>query len=81
VQFTLTAKLNIDNASGGSWLVGTYLAFQNKTIPDLIADHWNLSSNLVIPDNGLVDNVAYFTDMLNQVKSKKDAGFETQITE
>ena len=61
--------------------MSTYLAFQNTSIPDLVENHWNLSSNLIIPDGGVVDRVAYFTDMLSEVKSKRDVGYETQITE
>lgn len=65
--------------SGGSWLTGSYYANQGRTIPDLAQNVWNLSSNLIIPDKGFLDTTSYFTDLISEVKGKRDLGFATAI--
>ncbi|KAL7409350.1 lysophospholipase catalytic domain-containing protein [Mrakia frigida] len=68
--------------SGGSWLVGSYMANQNRTIPDLAQNVWNLSDNLVIPDvSGFLGTTQYFADLVSEVASKGAEGFATQITD
>lgn len=34
--------------SGGSWLLSSYYANQNRTVPDLAQNVWHLESNLVV---------------------------------
>jgi hypothetical protein len=98
----------IAGLSGGSWLIGSYLANNNASIPYLASNLWNLSSNLVVPSDGffgtyvsfshlsslrclpdcdaddryfcLLYSIGYFTDLVSEVKTKKDEGFATQIT-
>lgn len=61
-------------------MVGSYMANQNRTIPDLAQNVWNLSDNLVIPDvSGFLGTTQYFADLVSEVASKGAEGFATQI--
>lgn len=68
--------------SGGSWLLGSYYANSNRSIPDLASNIWNLSSNLVVPDvSGFLGTTSYFADLVKEVAEKNQQNFSTQITD
>lgn len=48
----------------------------NASMLEIAQTQWNLSSNLVIPDGGLIDTASYFADLVSDVGDKKDEGFE-----
>lgn len=56
------------------------MANQNRTVPDLAQNVWNLSDNLIIPDiSGFLGTTKYFADLVTEVASKGAEGFATQI--
>lgn len=73
----------IAGLSGGSWMVGSMMSHSangNVSMLEIAQKQWNLSSNLVVPDGGLIDTASYFSDLVSEVGDKKDQGFQGQIT-
>lgn len=74
----LDATSYMAGLSGGSWATGSFMANNGMLPTDLINNVWNLQSSLIVPDN---DKVAFYTNMLQNVKDKANEGFPTQITD
>ncbi|KAK9451588.1 lysophospholipase catalytic domain-containing protein [Limtongia smithiae] len=70
--------------SGGSWLVGSVAINNFPTIVDLQADEdvWDISSSIFNPGGWEVwDTAEYYAELVEDVDSKKDAGFNTSLTD
>lgn len=67
--------------SGGSWLIGSTAINNFATVPQLIASHWDIDNVFSAPQGGIISTVEYYTDVVEQVKDKRDAGFDTTITD
>lgn len=67
--------------SGGSWLI-TGAAINNfATVPQLVTNHWDVDDVFSAPQGGIINTVEYYTDLVNSVQDKNDAGFYTTITD
>jgi len=64
--------------SGGSWGTGTFMANGGQLPTDLVNNVWDLSSNLILPDDG---KLSFYYDLVSEVDSKSSEGFPTQITD
>jgi lysophospholipase len=64
--------------SGGSWATGSFFANNGILPTDLVTNVWNLDQNLIYPSDG---KVAFYTNMLQNVREKAKRGFPTQITD
>lgn len=64
--------------SGGSWATGTFFANGGGNPYDLIANVWDLESNLVYPSD---DKISFYLDLVANVRPKSNEGFPTQITD
>ncbi|WWC65337.1 uncharacterized protein I303_107955 [Kwoniella dejecticola CBS 10117] len=64
--------------SGGSWATGSFMANGGTLPSDLLANLWNLDSNLIFPEDG---KLSFYTSLATEVNAKSDAGFPTQITD
>jgi lysophospholipase len=64
--------------SGGSWLLESIIVNNFTTVGALqeSKDLWDLEHNILVPDS-----LTYFSDIIDEVRSKEDAGFEVTLTD
>lgn len=74
--------------SGGGWLVSSIYANNFSTVETLRqgrddSNIWAFSNSIFDgPDmSGILDTPRYWSDVAEQVRAKRDAGFETSITD
>ena len=77
--------------SGGGWLVGSIYVNNFTTISALLDDSgtagsvWEFGNSIFEgPDKGglqVLDSAEYYTDIEHEVSAKKDAGFNTSVTD
>ncbi|BFZ55358.1 Lysophospholipase 1 [Savitreella phatthalungensis] len=67
--------------SGGSWLIGGVSLYDFSTIQNLVQNHWDIDNVFASPNGGIISTVSYYSDIVETVKNKRDAGFETTITD
>ncbi|KAJ6140605.1 hypothetical protein N7470_010401 [Penicillium chermesinum] len=85
----LQSATYVAGLSGGSWLLGSIWVNNFTTISDLQTtsdgDLWQLSSSIFSgPDKGglhIFDTVDYYKNLVDEVDDKKDAGYETAVTD
>ncbi|KAJ5935299.1 hypothetical protein N7466_004846 [Penicillium verhagenii] len=85
----LQSATYVAGLSGGSWLVGSIYINNFTSIADLqtysSGEPWQLGNNIFEgPDTGglqILDTADYFKDLAEAVDDKKDAGFDTSITD
>ncbi|KAL2137871.1 hypothetical protein VTI28DRAFT_7932 [Corynascus sepedonium] len=84
----LQASTYLSGLSGGGWLVSSIFANNFSTVTTLRdgredSSLWKFDSSIFTgPDlPGIFDSARYWTRVARQVSSKKDAGFETSITD
>ncbi|KAJ5128836.1 hypothetical protein N7526_007002 [Penicillium atrosanguineum] len=83
----LQSSTYVAGLSGGSWLVGSIYINNFTTISALqeSSDVWALSNSIIEgPDTGglqILDSASYYKDLADWVDDKKDAGFNTSITD
>ncbi|KAJ6104560.1 hypothetical protein N7523_010880 [Penicillium sp. IBT 18751x] len=83
----LQSSTYVAGLSGGSWLVGSIYINNFTTISALqqSSNLWQLSNSIIEgPDTGgiqILDTASYYKDLANWVNDKKDAGFNTTITD
>jgi len=85
----LQSSTYVSGLSGGSWLVGS-IYINNFTTIDALQSHkdggtWQFSNSILEgPDTGgiqLLDSADYYKDLAEAVDGKKDAGYDTAITD
>lgn len=76
--------------SGGGWLVGSIMVNNYSTISRLqlgsnASSLWQLGNSVLKgPDKGsiqILDTASYFKEIADEVSDKKDAGFQTSVTD
>lgn len=70
--------------SGGGWLVGSLFANNFTSVSDILNNTsvWQFEDSIFTgPGEGVVKTVEYWTDVYDQVSDKKDAGFQTSVTD
>jgi lysophospholipase len=79
----LNVTTYVAGLSGGSWLLGSYFSYSNSSPPDLtaLAVDWDLEENLVVPTEGPIDSLRYWTSLVDAVNAKAGAGYALQITD
>ncbi|KAJ5949088.1 hypothetical protein N7454_000672 [Penicillium verhagenii] len=85
----LQSATYVAGLSGGSWLVGSIYINNFTSVADLqtysSGEPWQLGNNIFEgPDTGglqILDTADYFKDLAEAVDDKKDAGFDTSITD
>lgn len=85
----LQSATYLSGLSGGGWLVGSLFTNNFTTVSALLKDPsdtvWEFQNSIFKgPDKGsiqLVDSVDYFRTIQNQVSDKRDAGFNTSVTD
>lgn len=90
----LQSSTYLSGLSGGSWLVGSLVSNNWTSISNILAldtsdggsgSLWQLGNSIFEgPDSGgiqLLDSVGYYGALVDQVKGKDDAGFNTTITD
>jgi lysophospholipase len=81
----LQSSTYVAGLSGGSWLVGSIYINNFTTISALQRDLWAFSNSILEgPDTGglqILDTASYYKDLADWVNDKKDAGFNTSITD
>ena len=88
----LQAATYLAGLSGGSWLVGSLYMNNFTTVEDIISVDedaetalWQLENSVIEgPDDdgiSILSTADYFTDLLDTVEGKDDAGFNTSITD
>lgn len=78
----------ISGLSGGSWFVSS-LVYNNWTsVQDIIDQNgqdnaiWDLEHNIIAPHGlNIIKNAEYWDDLKTDIDLKKDAGFETSLTD
>lgn len=68
----------VSGLSGGSWAVGSLAINDHPTVQDLLANVWDLSSNLVIPKD---DKVSTYADWVADVAEKRIDGWQTSLSD
>ncbi|KAK4864551.1 hypothetical protein LT330_009814 [Penicillium expansum] len=85
----LQSATYIAGLSGGSWLLGS-IFINNFTTIDKLQTHtegsvWQFGNSIIEgPDTGgiqLLDTASYYKDLAEAVEGKKDAGFDTSLTD
>lgn len=66
--------------SGGSWLIGSTSIHNFATVPQLVANYWDIDNVFSAPQGGLINTVSYYTNIVEQVQGKSD-DFFTSITD
>lgn len=80
----LQASTYISALSGGSWLLGSIVTNNFSTIDSLLNSNslWNLQNSIFSPHGtNILANFNYYKDLLAAITAKKNAGFETSITD
>ncbi|KAJ5632480.1 hypothetical protein N7490_008819 [Penicillium lividum] len=85
----LQAATYVAGLSGGSWLLGSIYINNFTSIADLqtysSGEPWQLGNSIFEgPDTGglqILDTADYFKDLAEAVEDKKNAGFDTSITD
>ncbi|KAL9098301.1 MAG: hypothetical protein Q9163_006020 [Psora crenata] len=85
----LQSSTYLSGLSGGGWLVGSIYVNNFTTVTDLqngnISSTWQFDNSIFKgPATGsiqLFSTVQYFDNVFNEVRSKKDAGFEVSVTD
>lgn len=90
----LQSATYVSALSGGSWLVGSLYTNNFSSVDHILAHDtpadgsgslWQFGNSIFEgPDSGgiqLFDSAGYYDNLLDDVKSKKDAGFNTSITD
>ncbi|KAL2810290.1 lysophospholipase catalytic domain-containing protein [Aspergillus granulosus] len=83
----LQSATYVSALSGGGWLVGSVFLNNFTTIADLQASEqvWDLRNNILEgPDREhfqTLHTASYWSDLVDAVHSKRDAGFDTSITD
>ncbi|KAF2212295.1 hypothetical protein CERZMDRAFT_97572 [Cercospora zeae-maydis SCOH1-5] len=90
----LQAATYLSGLSGGSWLLSSIYANNYTSISDIISQDtaddddsksarvWQLDHSIFTgPESGIISSVDYYADLLDQVGGKRDAGFNTTITD
>lgn len=72
--------------SGGNWLTGTISMNNFTSVEDILNDDnntiWDLSEPIYNPGGANIFHTAtYYDDIYNDIKAKKNAGFELSITD
>lgn len=67
--------------SGGSWLITSSAINNFASVPQLVAQHWDIDNVFSAPQGGLINTVEYYRDVIESVKDKEDAGFYGTITD
>ncbi|KAF4760076.1 hypothetical protein N7455_002440 [Penicillium solitum] len=85
----LQSATYIAGLSGGSWLLGS-IYINNFTTIDKLQTHtdgsvWQFGNSIIEgPDTGgiqLLDSASYYKDLAEAVEGKKNAGFDTSLTD
>jgi lysophospholipase len=85
----LQSATYLSGLSGGGWLVGSLYLNNLTTVPALQADDtgtvWEFQDSLLVsPDDtgiSLFNTLGYWRDVMSDVDSKRDAGYEVSITD
>lgn len=85
----LQATTYLAGLSGGSWLVGSLFTNNFTTVPALLEDNtstvWEFGNSIFTgpAKNGIqtLSTLEYFNHIYDAVKAKRDAGFNTSITD
>ncbi|CAK9837406.1 lysophospholipase Plb3 [Schizosaccharomyces pombe] len=78
----LQSAMYIAGLSGGSWLVGSVAVNNFANITYLRDNVWNLEHSVFAPHgDNVVENLAYYDDLDDEIDQKKDAGFDTSLTD
>lgn len=70
--------------SGGNWLVGSIVINNFTSVQDLQAsdDVWDLSKSIFAPGGiNVFKTLGYWDDIIDDVEAKKDAGWNTSLTD
>jgi len=83
----LQSSTYIAGLSGGNWLVGSIYVNNFTTVTSLRDDPtvWEFGNSILEgpPAGGIqiLNTASYYTDLLDQVQGKRDAGFDASITD
>lgn len=80
----LQASSYISGLSGGNWLLGSMVVNNWTSVQDLQSsqDLWDLSHNILNPGGiNVFKTGSYWDDISDSVSAKKDAGYNTSITD
>ena len=70
--------------SGGSWLLGSVVLNNFTTIEQLqkSGGTWDLENSILAPGGlKVITNTKYYKNVMDEVKSKEDAGFDVSLTD
>lgn len=70
--------------SGGGWLVGSLYANNFTSVSNILNNTsiWQFEDSIFTgPDSGVLNTVEYWTSVYDQVNDKKNAGFQTSVTD
>ncbi|ODV91277.1 hypothetical protein CANCADRAFT_2989 [Tortispora caseinolytica NRRL Y-17796] len=72
----------ISGISGGSWLVGSYIA-NNMTVPEMMnsEDIWNFEKPLFLPGQDDYEVGLFYLKMMANIVAKQEAGFATSFND
>ena len=79
----LQSSTYLAGLSGGGWLVSSIFVNNFTTVPALRDGPWQFDNSILKgPDlPGVLDTARYWKRVADQVSSKKDAGFQTSLTD
>ncbi|KAM9926815.1 hypothetical protein OXX59_002969 [Metschnikowia pulcherrima] len=81
----LQCSTYISGLSGGAWLVGSLAVNNWISVADVMAEEsglWDLSDSIFNPSGlNLVKTISYYSQLRQAISAKKDAGFQTSITD
>lgn len=83
----LQASTYIAGLSGGGWLVGSIYMNNFTSVQNIISqneegDIWQLSRSILKgPESGVIDTTKYYANLVSTVDDKRDAGYDTSLTD
>lgn len=81
----LQSSTYLAGLSGGGWLVGSIMINNFSTVETLRDTTWKFANSIFTgPESdgiGLLNTASYWDDIIDQVKEKRDAGYETSLTD
>ncbi|ORY86265.1 lysophospholipase catalytic domain-domain-containing protein [Protomyces lactucae-debilis] len=67
--------------SGGSWLIGSTAVNDFATVDQLVKSNWDIDNVRNLIFGGILSTARYYTNIVESVQAKNDAGFFTSITD
>ncbi|KAK1757381.1 lysophospholipase [Echria macrotheca] len=81
----LQASTYLAGLSGGGWMVGSIMVNNFSTVENLRDTTWQFSRSIFVGPKergvSVLNTASYWGDIVGQVSDKRDAGFETSLTD